>query len=196
MNKYFLYLSIIAIIFTTSADAFAVNCNDKSPYFNKEGDSYYDIEDIDPLTRKQKSKIKELFSRFENKNLVGSRSFINCIGPESSAKKTTTKTELSAELNQQSDGMIVIKIESYDRNKGKTEHINLSYFGDNNPDKIIKLTNNKLVIRCKFRRSVNRSPCLNEEITEISVKNKALTIETAAYRFGQFAFHSTIKLHY
>jgi hypothetical protein len=118
LNKYFLYQSIIAIIFiTTSADAFAVNCNDISPYFKKEGDSYFDIEDIDPLTRKQKSGIKELFSQFENKKLVGSRSFVNCIGPESNAKKTTTKTEISAELNQQSDGEIVIRIESYNRKK-------------------------------------------------------------------------------
>jgi len=193
MNKYFLLRHAIAFIFiTTSSNVFAVNCNDKLPYFEKEGDSYHNIEDADPLTRKQKSKINELFSRFEKKSLTGSRSLINCIGPESAAKKTTTKTELTAELKQLSDGKVLINVESYNRKRKTTGDINLSYFGSNSPDRIIKLTNNKLEIRSKFRQRAE----INDVITKISVKSRKLTIVTTAYRFGHFAYKSTIKLHY
>jgi hypothetical protein len=193
MNKYFLFRHVVAFIFiATSSNVFAVNCNDKSPYFEKEGDSYNEIEDVKPPTKKQKSNLNELFSRFENKSLTGSRSLINCIGPESAAKKTTTKTELTAELEQLSNGKVVINIESYNRKKRTTGDINLSYFGTNSPDRIIKLTNNKLEIRSKFRQRAE----INEEVTKISVKSRKLTIVTTSYRFGRFAYKSTIKLHY
>ena len=76
--------------------------------------------------------------------MTGNRSFVNFVGPESRAKETTTKTEISAEINQQSDGMIVIKMESYNRKKKTTENINLSYFGHDSSDEIIKLTSKNL----------------------------------------------------
>lgn len=197
MNKFNLFLHVITFVFIAiSPDVFAVNCNDESPNLKKEGDSYYDVKDKGPLTRQQRSRIKELFSRFENKTLTGNRSFINCIGPESAAKKTTTKTEITATINQQSDGKIVIKVESFNRKRKTTEIINLSYFGNGDSGEIIKLTKNNLILRNKFRRSAYHAPSLHEEITEISVKKRALTIITTTYRSGYFASHSTIKLHY
>jgi hypothetical protein len=193
MSKYHLFRHVVAFIFVaTSSNVFAVNCNDKSPYFEKEGDSYNEIEDVKPPTKKQKSKLNELFSRFENKSLTGSRSLINCVGPEGSAKKTTTKTELTAKLEQLSDGKIVINVETYDRKRKTTRDINLSYFGSNGREKIIKLTSNKLKIRGKYRQRAE----INEEITNISVKSRKMTIVTTAYRYGRFAYKSTIKLQY
>lgn len=197
MNKCYLLRYVITFVFIAiSPDIFAVHCNDESPNLKKEGDSYYDIKDTGPLSSQQRSSVKELFSRFESKTLTGSRSFINCVGPEAGAKKTSTKTEITAIINQQPNGEIVLKIESFDRKKKTTGTINLSYFGHADSDEIIKLSKNNIILRSKFRRSAYHAPTLHEEITEISVNNRALTIITTTYRSGHFASHSTIKLHY
>ena len=86
-------------------------------------------------------------------------------------------------------------MESYNRKKKTTGHINLNYFGHDGSGEIIKLTSNKLILINKFRWSVHHSPGLYEEITEIIVKKKALTIITTTYRSGYFASLSTINLH-
>ena len=183
---------IVPMLLFSCSGAFAVECNDVSPYFQLEGDAYYDIEEVEPITDKERRQISKLISYFENKNLIGTGSYFECIGPEKSPRQKISTTELTADLTQYSDGKLAIQIESFNAEINLGEREKLEFFDANSPHEIIELTEKSLVIRTKLRQS----SIFNEEITQFSRKGRRLTITTTRYLGTVFGFQHTRELRF
>jgi len=185
LHKY----NIIFLLIILPINVFATNCDEKSPNFVKQGDLYFDIKEVDPLSNKQKAKLLKLFSSFKGKNLTGTETIIECIG---STKKTLHNEIVTANILQSSDAGLTINIESYNKKKKVTYNDVLTYLGANNVYHLNELSTNKLVVSYKLRpRGV-----FNEEISEISINNRTLTINVTRYIGGYFGIQHIRKLRY
>jgi len=188
-----LFITIFSIIF--SFNSYAVKCNEESPNHKKEGDSYFDIKEVAPFTRNQKAKISKLFSHLIDHRLTGKGSVIECTGTERTAKKISKNEKLSAKITQQSDGKLVITLESFSKSKKSKHNETLRYFGYNNQHHINKISNDNLVISYKLRKPGKKGQIFVEEITDLSIKNSNLVIKVSRYIGGYFAVQHTRKLY-
>ena len=182
-------LMIVLIGLTTNASA--INCNQQSPKLKGEGDSYYDINKSSPPTRQQKSKISKMLSSFKGKKLNGNSTVIGCTNSRNNPKKTIKKGIITANIKYPSGEELVISVTSTNQKEGTSYNSTLRYFGSNQQYHIDKLTNNKLVISSKYRNA----RIFNEEITDISIKNKSLIIKVTRYSNGDFANQHIRKLN-
>lgn len=193
MIKDYLSKPVIAIILlVATANVSAINCNDPSPNLAIEGDRYYDINEVEPLSPQQKQILQNMFSSFAGKRLEGYGSFTECTGPESNSKKVTKKESISAEINQTSDGNLVFSIDSLSADRNTTYHETVSYFDSQNQYRINTLTDNVLNISYKLRVK----KILTEEITEISVNGRNIIITVTRYLGGYFAMQQVRKLSF
>jgi hypothetical protein len=186
-----LNIATAAMLMAVTMGAFAIECNQISPNLDKEGDAYFNIEKIKLPTKQQEAQISNLFSLFAGHRLHGYAISTECVGPEKHAKKKMTKELISAEIQELSEGALVIAVEFVNEKKKVSHSERLRYFGHNNPFKIVKLSNDSLVVISKLR--INKA--LNEDITTISASGRSLTLTITRYRNGYFAYHRNIQLH-
>ena len=185
-------LFIAGILLATAANASAINCNDPSPNLAIEGDSYYDINEVEPLSKQQKQILQNMFSAIAGKRLEGYGSFTECTGPESNAKKVTKNETYSAVINQAPDGNLILAIDTFSVDRNIAYHETLSYFDSQNQYRINTLTDHLLNISYKLRIK----KAFTEEITEISVNNRNIMITVTRYTGGYFAMQQVRKLSF
>ncbi len=184
------YLTAV-ILMAASVNASAIDCYQESPGFSRDSESYFDIDEPEPVTNRQQSHLSNLFSPFMGKRLKGKGTSFECVGPERSAKKLFKKYTITADIQQHADGQLVISIEFFDEKKNITHRETLRYFGRNNPFHILDSSNNKLIVSAKLRIQ----KVLNELIAEISVHDNTLMISQTRYRNGYFAVQQTMSLN-
>jgi len=196
INIYWVKLPVSVFLIIFSFNAYAVKCNEESPNHKLEGESYFDVEEASSLTNQQKAKIAKLFSRFINKRMQGSSTQIECTGPERIAKQIR-KTEVieDARISQQSDGKLLIKLELFSEEKRATHSERLRYFGYNNHYLINKISDDNVVISYKLRKPSSKGALFIEEITDISIRKRGLTITETRYIGGYFAVQHIRKIH-
>jgi len=187
--RYKLSIRYIAfsIALLLSFNAFAISCNEQSAQFLKEGGSYFDYKLPQQLTNQQKSGISTLFRPFSGKNLKGSSSLLECLGPVSNSRKKSTFETANAELRAFSDGKITIYFKLYNK-KTKTGHTKrLELFGHKSPYQIIQLTNNRLILKYNHRQK----NIFFEENINFTFTRKTLTMNSIHYINGTFAYQET-----
>lgn len=181
-----LSMSIFLIIF--SFNTYAVECNEESQSHKLEGDKYFDIEEASSLTRQQKDKISKLFLRFLNQRMEGDSTQIVCIGPERTARKITKNEVIeNARISQQSDGKLTVKLELFSKAKNSTHSETLRYFGYNNQYLVNNISDDNVVISYKLRKPASNGTIFIEEITDMNIGRKSLTITETRYIGGYFA---------
>jgi len=174
-----------------TSNAFALTCDDKSPSFIKEGDKYFNLDNTKPLTSKQREAVKRIFSSLRTR-LKGKEVVTSC-----DAQQGIEKLKLTAQLSFQSDGVLLIELEKYDKEIKSTATETLSYFGEGANYTTIKTSKNSIAFNHKLR-IVSSSGVLpfNEKIVKLSVKNGGLTIQIVNFYNGYFAFSRKITLRH
>jgi len=187
MAKFISAIMLMAV----SLSATAIECNQQSPNYIKEGDAYFDIPQADPLSSQQQAEISRLFSAFQGRRLKGNGTVTECFGPEKSPRMVVTQEDISAEIQKLSGGKLVIGFEVSNRKKKVSHNETLKLFGDKNQYQLIELTNNELKLRSRLRIRKH----MDEELVDISIKNNSLVIDVTRFVNGYFAVHNIRTLY-
>ena len=190
----FRYVFIVAVsLYPLSAAA--AECDEKSPNYIQQGEKYYDIKEVNDLTREQKIAVKKLFSSIKRK-LTGSGSIAVCVARDGSQEKQITTEKYTAGFVMQPDGKITISIHAEKLENKTTYNVIFELFGDDNVFVIKEITGNSMEVFSKRRIPSNRSrgTILHEKIIKISVNKRLLNIKSTRYINGYFAqeYHRTL----
>jgi len=181
-------LASTSLLIAVSFNAFAFDCNEKSPAFIKEGDKYFNITNAKSLTKKQKANVTRIFSPLK-KRLKGKGVVTTCIEQEGQTTKVESNEKLSADVKFLSNGQLDIQLEAYDKENKNSSTISLNYFGDNGYHSLLKQTRKSFGFIYKIRTSVRGRPAaLNEKLITLSVNRGVLTIETHDFFNGYFSY--------
>lgn len=180
------YFCIFLLLFSTNVSA--INCDDPSPNLINEGDKYYDIPEVQPLSREQKTAINMLFASLKGElNGAGTTTF--CEGATGEQKKVIARNSLSANVGIDSSGLLTISLVSFDIKSKTSLNETLMYFGVYNQHVIQYYSDNELVINTKYRKPGGKrsASILHEEIITIRAKNRGINMKTTRYINGYFA---------
>jgi len=195
LKDLYIKLTFTLLLASLSFNAFAFSCNEKSPTFIKEGDKYFNLSNAKPLTKKQKASAKRLFSPLK-KRLKGKGVTTSCAEENGKTKKIHISEKLSAEVDFQSNGKLVILLEIYNKKDKTTLNESLVFFGNEGFNSLIKQTKKSFVFNYKIRNLIRGSPSgFNERFITLSVKNGVLTIDTQIFYNGYFAYSTKRILH-
>ena len=198
MNNNITIQTIFALslaVFSLSASA--ASCNSESPSYKKEGDAYYDIKEVAPLSRSEKKIVNKMFKLLKGK-WEGSKTITVCKGTEKSPKKAIRKDEVDAKTLLDSDGKLKITLDASNDQKGITYNETLTYFGDNDNSVVENLTVNGFSAVSKARRGGGiggGGSVLVEHNTEFKASKRSMSIITTTYINGYFAEKTHIQLH-
>ena len=181
-------LASALLLTALSFNAFAFNCNEKSPTFIKEGDKYFNLSNAKSLTKKQKASAKRLFSSLK-KRLKGKGVITSCIEENGRTKKIHSSERLTAEVDFQPNGRFEILLEVYNKKDKTTFDESLVFFDDNGFNSLIKQTRKSFSFNYKIRNLIRGRPGgFNEKFITLSVNRGVLTIETHSFYNGYFAY--------
>lgn len=191
-----LYLTFVFILLIPINYANAVDCNDKSPNFIKQGDNYYNMQSPTKLSRKQKSEIKEILSSVKSR-LTGTGVITECKGLNEDIHKVIVKEKITSEYRLQSDGRIMIDLDIFNLKKKAKYDETLYLFGASNDTYVLQdINNNSITAVYKWRKTRNKVGMpLNEKIVKLTVNEGVLNIDIINYINGYFASSYTRKLH-
>jgi len=188
LKSFRIKLTYALLLASLSLNAFAFDCNEKSPTLIKEGDKYFNITNTKSLTKKQKANVSRIFSPLK-KRLKGKGVVTTCVEQEGQTTKVDSKEKLSADVKFQSNGRLDIQLEVYNKQDKTSSNISLNYFGNNGYHSLLKQTRKSFGFSYKIRTSVRGRPrSLNEKLITLSVNRGVLTIETADFYNGYFAY--------
>jgi hypothetical protein len=194
LSQFLFILSITFIPFNASA----VNCNDKSKSFIKEGEKYYNMKEEKSLTRKQKRSVKEVFSTLKSR-LKGHSSIMYCKGPVKNTKKVFEKENITAEFDISTDSGPLFDLDIHNVQKNSDYREKINYFG-RDKFKVNKISGNNLNVTYKYNKRIKASngamrSVLTEKIIDVTVDEGKVKIIVLIYLFGYFASERTIYLH-
>jgi hypothetical protein len=198
MKPFLTHVSILVLLLpmnSDSAHSAATECNEQSKNFISQGDKYYDLPEVKPLTKKQIAQVKRIFSRTKKK-LKGNGTAILCEGPENDIEVEIDKETVTAMFNVTDKGRIIIELEIYNIDNKSTHSEKLQYLGDKDNYSIQAMDKTGVQIVSKWRgQRRSRTTPLNERLVTIAVEHGVLIIDIEHYYNGHFAyaFYRTLK---
>jgi len=114
LKNFCIKLTCALLLALLSFNAFAFNCNEKSPTLIKEGDKYFNLSNAKSLTKKQKASAKRIFSPLK-KRLKGKGTISSCEEHEGKVIKIKSTEKLSADVNFDSTGRLIIQLNIYNK---------------------------------------------------------------------------------
>lgn len=214
INVFKVQFFILCSLVFFSNNAIAVNCDEASPNLLQDGDIYYDVVGMDPLTKKQSRRVDKFISRIKGR-WKGEGEKSHCV----ESKKRTYNYTLEAEVDQNSDGKLVFEITSLDTQSKALRDETFRFLGAANQYHVTKLTEDSLGLYIKYRRpnavrdtevivedaegnkilkrvkSDRRVSVFIEEIVEITGDKKVLNLNFTKYLNGYFAEEFHRKFH-
>lgn len=176
------------LLASLSFNTFAFSCNEKSPTFIKEGDKYFNLSETQSLTKKQKARVKRIFSPLK-KRLKGKGVITGCVEENGKTKKIHSSERLSAEVEFQPNGRLDIQLEVYSKKDKTTFSESLNYFGDDGFNSLIKQTKKGFSFSYKIRSIIRGRPGgFNEKFITLSVNKGILTIDSQNFYNGYFTY--------
>ena len=195
LKSFYIKLTYALLLASLSLNAFAFDCNEKSPTFIKEGDKYFNLSNTKSLTKKQKASVKRIFSPLK-KRLKGKSVVTSCEEIEGKTTKIISAEILSAEVGFQPDGRLDIRLEAYNKKYKTNVNETLNYFGDEGFNSLIKQTKKSFSFSYKIRHLIRGRPGgFHERFITLGVKNGTLTIDTQSFYNGYFAYSTKRTLH-
>jgi len=197
MNTNFAFPTIFTFsLILFSQSSLAGVCGSESPNLKTQGDKYFEIDEARSLSRSGKKTVSKMFKLLKGR-WQGNKTYVECIGAEGEQKKETSQETVDAEMLLDSGGQLTITLDIFNPKKSVTYNDTLTYFSDNIPSMVEKLATNGFTSVSKRRRGPGArhgSSILMEEITEIKVNKKSVSVNIITYLNGYFSDKTSIKL--
>ena len=141
---------LFAVVVSCSTPALAITCYSPSPNLLKLGEQYYNLEEAQPLTKKDKQSLSRFYKQLEGR-WSGKSKETECRGPDRKPRKEYNSYTIENKITSGSDSSFTMKVKRHRLRDKVNKQTIYQFFVRNAPTSLIDVSPSRLVVSQRHR---------------------------------------------